>query len=245
MTTSAEKAFGTQITRNGTVIAELASIGPAGKTLETQDVTTHQSANGYREFIGTLKDGGEIALAGNFIKGDTNGQVGLETDLENRTVQSFVITFAGTAATWTFSALVTKFQIEDMTPDGKQGFTATLRVTGKPVLAITASGGLTGLTGIEENAGGAITFVPAFLAGTTTYAVSVNTASTWIKLTPTAAAHTITISNGTSSQTVTSGAQSGEIDLGAADSVTTVTITATESGKVAQVTTIYVTRPAP
>jgi hypothetical protein len=90
---------------------------------------------------------------------------------------------------------------------------------------------------------GALTPIPTFVIGTFLYTFSVLTASAWVKFTPTAANHTITIVCGTQSETITSGSQSGAITLGSAGTVTTITITVQETAKVAKTYTFYVTRP--
>lgn len=56
-------------------IAELQDITGPGKVRETIDVTTHDSPNGYREFIGGLKDGGEVSFTLMFDPSDTGHQV--------------------------------------------------------------------------------------------------------------------------------------------------------------------------
>ncbi len=237
-------AFGVTLKRDGTAIAEITNIGGVEVSRAMIDFTNNDSADIYREFKPGLKDSSEVSISGNFKAGDTNGQVGLLTDFEAGTLQAFILTFpTSITATWTFSAYVTKFKVSDFAVDGKVSFNASLKISGKPTLAVTASTGMSALTGIEEQAGGAITLLPTFAIGTFAYTVTVNTLSTYIKLTPTAATHVITISNGTSEQTVTSGAQSGEIDLGVAGTITTITVTVTESGKTAKVYTITVSRP--
>jgi predicted secreted protein len=238
-------AFGTTLKWNATALAELTGISGPSMKADTIDLTNHDSADGFREFVAGVRDGGEISIEGNFLSSDTTGQMAFITDAQAGTEREVIITGpTADAFTWTMDCIVTAF--EPTHPyDGKLGFTATLKVTGKPVLAVTLSTGMSALSGIEENAGGAITFLPTFAIGTFAYTTSVNTASSYIKLTPTAASHTITISNGTSDQTVTSGAQSGEIDLGAAGTITTVTVKVQESGTVAKTYTIYVTRAAP
>ena len=106
-------------------------------------------------------------------------------------------------------------------------------------MSITYSNNLSGLTGIEEEVGGALTLVPTFAGGTYEYAVTVNTASTYIKLTPAAASGVITV-NG---NTVSTGTETGEIPLGAAGSITTVTIKVKETDKIARNYTLTVMRP--
>lgn len=233
MTTAAKAAYGVTLARNGNIIAELTNIGSPKLSLETKEVTSHQSANSYREYIGTLLDGGDVALEGNFIAGDADGQIGLITDMEAKTVQAFVITFpTSITATWTFSALVTAFEIGDMEPDGTQTFSATLKVTGKPTLAITASNNLSNLAITTA------TLYPAFAAGTYEYTATSTGAS--VTVTPTAAAGTITV-NG---NTVASGVASGAISLGAINTVTTITVIVQETGKTAKTYTVTVAKTA-
>jgi predicted secreted protein len=236
-------AFGTTLSWNSQALAEVVNLtGPSMKA-DAKEMTSHDSTGGFREYLSGLKDGGEITLDLNFVPGDTNGIIALVADYKAGTARTAVITGPTAAAfTWTATAIVTS--VEPSFPfDDKLGISVTLKLTGVPVMAVTASTGMASLTGIEENTGAALTFNPTFAIGTLSYVVAVNTASTYIKLTPTAGSHTITISNGTSEQTVTSGAQSGEIDLGSAGTITTVTVKVKETGKMAKTYTIYVSRP--
>jgi hypothetical protein len=237
MTTAAKAAYGVTLTRNGNTIAELTSIGAPKLSLDTQEVTSHQSSNSYREYIGTLLDGGEVSIEGNFISSDTNGQIGLITDMEAKTLQSFVITFpTSIVATWTFSALVTAFEIGDMAVDGTLTFSATLKISDKPTLAITASNNLTGLTITT------VILYPAFAAGTYDYvADSVGNTCT---VTPTFAAGTCTITANGSSQTVATGVASSSISLGSDGAMTTITIVVQETGKTAKTYTVRVANEA-
>lgn len=245
MTTEAKHTYGTTLKRGANAIAEVKSITGPELSLNAIDATHLTSPDTFKEFVGGLRDGGEVSIEGNFYPGDTNGQAGLYDDLINATLQSFTITFpTAMATTWTFSGLVTKFKtdapLDDVVP-----FSATIKISGKPALNITLSTGMSGWSGIEENGGAALTEVPGFAIDVFEYACTVNTASTYVKMTPTAAGHTITIYNhfDGASQTVASGAQSGELDLDAADSVTQIDVTVQESGKVAKVYTFYIVRP--
>ncbi len=243
MTTSAIAAFGAVLKRNGNTIAELYNIGGLQVSRDMIEATSHASSDTYKEFIPGLKDGGEVPIEGNFIPSDTNGQIGLLTDYEAGTLQSFVITGPTAGAfTWTFSAYVTKFKTGDLTPDGKTTFTATLRVSGKPTLAVTISDDLTNLTGVEENGGAALTFTPTFDGSVYVYNITINTASTYIKLTPTLSGATITIRTATASQTVASGAESGTIAVTDGE-ITDVYLDVKETGKVAKTYTLHVYTP--
>ena len=233
--TSAIAALGVTLARDGNVIAELSKIGPVGKSRELIDVTNLNTSGGYKEFIGGMRDGGEVSVEGNFIAGDTNGQMGLQTDFDGETAQSFVLTFpTAITATWTFSAVVTKFET-DFEVNNKVPFRSTLKITGAPVLAVTASAGLTTpFFVVSESA----VLVPAAAAAVYDYVATVLTAITSVTITPTATAGVIKV-NGS---TVTTGEASSAITLGAAGSVTTATITVTETGKTAKTYMVRITR---
>lgn len=241
MTTSAIAAFGVALTRNGNTIAEITNIGGLEVNRDMIDVTSHGSSDTYKEYIPGLKDSAEMTIEGNFKAGDTDGQIGLLTDFEAGTLQVFVLTFpTGITAAFTFNAYVSKFKAGDFPVDGKLPFSATLKISGKPTLAITASGNLTDLSGIEENGGSALTFLPTFAAAKKKYNVTINTASTYIKVTPTLAGATIKIYiNGTYNQSVASGAQSGTIAVTDA-AITEVRLDVIETGKVANSYWLYV-----
>ncbi len=129
----ANTAFGTTLKKGTTAVAELTKISGPSMAADTIEVTSHNSANGYREFVQGLKDGGEVALEGNFT--NEVGQAALYADFNAGTSNSYVIAFPGTPAiTWTFSGIVSALST-DAPFDGVLSFAATLKVTGKPILA--------------------------------------------------------------------------------------------------------------
>jgi hypothetical protein len=231
-------SMGVVLERDGHAIASITSIQGIETTLETIDVTALDSPGNFREFIGTLFDAGELTLEGNFVAGDTNGQQGLLADHLSRTVQSFVLTFpTSITATWTFSALVTKFKAGDFKVDGLVAFTATLKVSGQPMLAVGASNGLTTpFFDISESA----VIMPDPAGDVYDYLATVLTGVTSVTVTPTATTGVIKV-NGS---TVATGVPSSAITLGGAGSITTITITQTDTGKVAKAYTIRLFRAA-
>lgn len=129
-------AHGTVLTL-GAVIANLTSINGPSASADTIDVTTHDSPDGYREFIGGLRDGGEVAIEG-YVS--TLAEITALTDLLDSgevTTGSTIDFPTDPGVTATFGSIVTAF--EPSAPhDGAIGFSATLKVTGKPVFAATA-----------------------------------------------------------------------------------------------------------
>jgi hypothetical protein len=246
MTTAAKAAKGCVLTWNGTTVAEVLDISGLEITTDFKDVTSHDSPNNFKEKIPTLLEASAFTAKCNFVEGDA-GRQAMIADQLSKTSRSAVITPpSGSAWSWTCTAYIQKMTIGGLSKDGEQLWDVTIMPTGKPTLAETASAGLSGLTGIQENAGAALDFIPNFAIGTFVYTVAVNTASTFVKFTPTGASHTITITNDfdSSVSTVVTGNQSGELDLGAAETVTKFTIKAQESGKTVKTYTVYVTRAA-
>ena len=234
MTTAAKSGFGTTLTRDGNTIAELIKIGSPKLKLDTEDVTNHQSASGYKEYIGSLLDAGEVSIEGNFIASDTLGQIGLVTDMEAKTLQAFVITFpTAVATTWTFNALVTSFELGEVDIKGAITFKATLKVSGKPALGVTAAANLSDLvvtTGV---------LIPAFGATVYTYVATIGTGEATVTITPTCAAATSIEVNG---NVVASGQPSSPITLGSAGSITAATIVIKETGKMNKTINISLAR---
>jgi predicted secreted protein len=243
MVTEAKAAFGVQFLRNGNAIGELTSVGDIDLTLETEDVTSHESPGGYREKIGTVLEGGSVSLEGNFLPGNTLGQIGMKTDMEAKTLQNFEIVFpSAVGASWQFSALVTHFKIGSMPVDGKLTWEAEVEISGQPTLNITASTGLT--TPFFSVSGAGTLLVPAASGSVYTYVADIVTGVSSVTITPTASAGVITITANGASQVVASGNASSAITLGAAGSITTATIQVKETGKTAKTYTVHLTRAA-
>lgn len=230
-------AMGTTLKKDGVAIAELTSISGLDLDSDELDVTSLDSTGGYEEVIQTIRRTGTVSLEGNFVPGDV-GQQALMDDYLDGTVGDYTITFPKDLATeWSFQAFVKKPVATEASVDDKVTFSAELRVTGQPSLNITQSGNLTDLSGIEENTEAALTFTPTFDASTYEYVTTVDTTSTWVKFTVTGS-DTLEI-DGTK---VTTATPSDELDLGAAGTITTFSITRQEDGKIPTEYKVYVAR---
>lgn len=134
-------AFGTKLYRGGTAgtaIAQVDNIGGPGLKVNALETTNHDSTGGWQEFIGGLKDGGDVKLDINYDPaGATHKDAagGLLTDLKNGTANAYALKFSDAATTtWTFSALVTGF--EPKAPaNGKLAASVNLKVTGVVTMA--------------------------------------------------------------------------------------------------------------
>lgn len=136
-----KRALGTKLQIGATTpvtVAGLTSIGGLELSADSIDVTTLDSDGGYREFIGGFKDGGEVSLEGYLDATTGKGQKELYDLFESGAAEAFVIQFpAETKTSWNFNGVVTGFgtgaDLED-----PLAFSATIKVSGKPTLAVIA-----------------------------------------------------------------------------------------------------------
>jgi predicted secreted protein len=230
---NAKLGYSTTISRNGNLIGQLTSITAPSLSADSVDVSTLDSADGYREFIQGMRDGGEVAIEGKFYPGDTNGQAGLYDDFNNGTLQTFVITFpTSMGASWSFSGIVTAIESE-IPFDDAIGFSATIKVSGKPLLGVTASTGVSAFVlrnAADDGDATAVNYLPNFAIGTYYYGVTYTTESA-VRVKVTAASHTIKIYiDGVYVESVSSGVSSSQISI-SADSSKQVRVEVYETAK--------------
>lgn len=132
--TQATKGFGTIVEYlvTGTTyatIGELVGVTPPQKSRETIDATHMQSPDGYREFISSLRDGGEAALVFHYTE---DGYAILEEHFDDDDPHQYRITLPS-GATIVYRALVTDQPIDEIAIDDVIGMSANQKVTGKPV----------------------------------------------------------------------------------------------------------------
>lgn len=218
-------------------IARLTEIGEFRPTRDDIDVTTHDSANGWRDFRPGLVDPGELTFTGVWI-GDTT-QVALITDItqgiSQENIYSYRIVVPRGLGTFTCEGYLRDVGINPQM-DGRIEFSGVLKWTGLATFAVTESAGLT--TPFFTVSGAGTTIVPAAAQAVTEYVVNIATGIASVTITPTASVGVIRV-NGT---IVASGVASGSITLGAAGSITIATITVTETSKVEKTYTLRLTR---
>ena len=119
-------------------VASLSNIGSPKQTREAIDVTTLDTEGGYREYIDGYRDGGEFTVSGYFIYSDP-GQKAIIAAFEAEGTQHFCIKFpAAVGAKWEFDGVVTGYEITSEVGNAI-GFTATIKVSGKPVMSATTT----------------------------------------------------------------------------------------------------------
>lgn len=215
---NAVNSVGATLRLGANLVAEIKKISGVSMSAETIDVTTLGSTGGYREFISSFIDPGEVQLEGHFYPGDTLGQIAMKTAFDAKTLSSYTITFpASMGATWTFDGLVNKFETSAGVGDAV-AFNATIKVSGQPTLGVTASTGASAF--VITQAGGTgltgATWTPAFATATTKYGFSFNTQTAFV-VKVTAASHTIKLYvDDVYVQDLTSGSESASIALATA-----------------------------
>lgn len=133
-------AFGTTLSRGDgaatevfTPIANITSLSPPGISRETLDVTAHDSPNGYMEFLGGLKDPGEVSFDVNY---DPSEHDTLVDDFELDDPVNYEVSFPD-GTVWAFGAILTGFE-PDAPYDDKLTASITLKVTSKPTITAAA-----------------------------------------------------------------------------------------------------------
>jgi len=144
---SGRDGFGTQFRRATTLspgdtfetIANVTNVGGPARSRETIDVTAHDSPDQWMEFIGGLKDGGEISLDINYDPAEVTHD--LDDDFDDETPRNYQIVILPDTEdeyTWSITGIMTA--LEDEFPyDDKMARTMTIKVSGKPTLAPTGS----------------------------------------------------------------------------------------------------------
>jgi predicted secreted protein len=132
MSTKAKSGFGTTLKyAAGTLVGELTSIGGFKLKADSIEVTNHNSPNGYKEFINSLKDAGEFPIEGNFIQDDA-GQLAVMASFASGAAESFIVTFPDNSE-WAFTGNVTGIEIGKADVKGQITFGASIKISGAPV----------------------------------------------------------------------------------------------------------------
>jgi predicted secreted protein len=127
----AKRALGTTLAIGSTTVGGLTSISGVELSADTIDVTTLDSAGGYREFINGFVDGGEVSAEG-YLSDLGTAEATLVT-MVGADEEECVITFSN-GATWTFDGVVTGFSTSADLED-PLSFSITVKVSGQPVFA--------------------------------------------------------------------------------------------------------------
>lgn len=135
MTTKARIGFGVVLQREGAgglwgdVGDEILSVSPPKISVDTDEATHMKSPEGFREFIKSLKDGGEVSVSIAYIAGDADVTSAIE-QINSPDASNYRVNFGVSACA--FSGLAIGFE-PDVPMENKMVATLTYKVTGKPV----------------------------------------------------------------------------------------------------------------
>ena len=130
-------AYGCALKKGGTAYAGVTNISGPGLSLDTVEVTSHDSTAAWEEFVATILRSGEIALDIVYDPADATHKYaagGLIYDLVQRTAIALTLVFSdGGSTTWSFNAFVTGFTPGAEVADALTA-SVTLKITGQPTL---------------------------------------------------------------------------------------------------------------
>lgn len=128
-------AFGVQLQRGDgddpevfTPVARLGDVEGPSTERETHDVTTHDAPDAHREFVGGLKDGGEVSVDVQYDPADHNT---LLADYDDTEPRNWRLVWPNNLGEITFAAILTGFQPAGPV-DGTMTASLTWKVSGKP-----------------------------------------------------------------------------------------------------------------
>jgi hypothetical protein len=130
-----KKAFGVQLQRkNGAAydtIPSLLECTPPAESVETIDMTTHDSEDNYREIETTFLNGGTASATFLYDPADAI-QAALHTDYAATTKNTYRVVLPGTSPNYRFQfdAFITEWAPGSLATDGRIECSITLTVTG-------------------------------------------------------------------------------------------------------------------
>ena len=131
-------AYGTQFKRGAVAVAQISNISGPSMSLDTEDVTTHDSTGGWEEVVATILRSGEVTLEIVYDPAAAthkNAAGGVLADIIGRASTTYSIVFPDAAnTTWSFTAFCTGFE-PGMPHDGALTASVTYKLTGQPTLA--------------------------------------------------------------------------------------------------------------
>jgi predicted secreted protein len=123
------KSFGVKVEIDEEEVGGLKEVNPGGGDVTFIETTTH-GGDGWKTYIGGLKDGGTLELSGDYDI-DDDGQALLRDSLgETETV---VVTFSDESTT-TFSGIIGPYNVTNPL-DETVGFTSSIKITGEVTYA--------------------------------------------------------------------------------------------------------------
>lgn len=143
MTTSAIWAYGSKLqigdgggTEVFTDVAEIVELTPPAMSRDEIEVTSHASADGYREFISGFRDGGEVSFKANWLPTNAthDGTTGVLESFNDNANHNWKIILPSSLVTISFVGFLTAFE-PDLPLEEQAQLSGTIKVSGKPTIA--------------------------------------------------------------------------------------------------------------
>lgn len=116
-----------------TTVTEVTNISGPNFSADEIDVTSHASTTAFRDFVKGLTDAGEITIEGNMDYTDYNTVYAsaITTSLYSATIN---LPTSPSRTRWVANVFNTGFEVE-APYDDKISFTATFKITGRPLMS--------------------------------------------------------------------------------------------------------------
>ena len=143
MTSSAIWAYGSKLQiGDGAVseafadVAEILELTPPSMSRDDIDVTSHNSSDGYREFIAGMRDGGEVSFKANWLPTNAthDNTTGLLESFNDNASHNWKIILPSSLITISFVGFLTAFE-PDLPLEEQAQLSGTIKVSGKPTVA--------------------------------------------------------------------------------------------------------------
>lgn len=117
-------------------IAEITELKPPAMSKDAIDVTSHDSSDGYREFISGMRDGGEVTFKANWLPNNATHDetTGLLESFNDNDLHNWEIDLPGSILTIAFSGFLTAFE-PDLPIEEQAQLSGTIKVSGKPTIS--------------------------------------------------------------------------------------------------------------
>ena len=118
-----------------TTVAEVTEITALDMSRDDIEVTSHDSADGYKEFLPGMRDGGEVTIKANWIPADGthDGSTGLLEQWDDDTTHNYELLLPDTTTKWAFTGFLTGYK-NDTPLEEQSTLECKIKLTGKPVL---------------------------------------------------------------------------------------------------------------
>lgn len=120
-----------------TAVGSITSIGGIEISADEEETTSVCDTAGYRSFMPTFRDAGNIDLEGLYDDAESENFDALADIKESDTPTTFTIQYPGNAK-WTGSCYVSKFKFGETGVGSLMKWSASLRIIGQPTLTLTA-----------------------------------------------------------------------------------------------------------